>query len=151
MPPSGILGDYFSHLCLFRQFERYPCHQANDVIPRCCFGITRCSGNGLTDNRPKPRFRGPSAPFFDVWTVSWRPIRAIEVGLLLVVHQTLLEMAGTDLVAEAELVKTLGLGREFRFRRLHLYCQTALQALLVVTCRDSWSDPLKTTDSRVTP
>ena len=35
-------------------------------------------------------------PFFDVWTVSWRPIRAIEVELLLVVHQTLVEMAGTE-------------------------------------------------------
>ena len=35
-------------------------------------------------------------PFFDVSTVSWRQIRAIDVGLLLVVHETLMKMAGTD-------------------------------------------------------
>lgn len=43
----------------------------------------------------------------------------------MVVDQTLVKMAATDWEAEAVLVKTLGLGREHRFRRLYLYHHTA--------------------------
>ena len=55
-------------------------------------------------------------PFFRAFTLPWHPIKAVDVGLLLVVDQTLEKMAGTDREAEAVLVKTLGLGREYRFR-----------------------------------
>ena len=55
-------------------------------------------------------------PFFGAFTFPLRPIKAVDVGLLLVVDQTLEKMAGTDREAEAVLVKTLGLGREYRFR-----------------------------------
>ena len=58
-------------------------------------------------------------PLFGAFKVPRRPIRAIEIGLRLVIHPTLVEMASTDQEAEEVLVKTLGLGlgREYRFRR----------------------------------
>ena len=44
-------------------------------------------------------------------------IKGVDVGLLLVVDQTLEKMAGTDWEAEAVLVKNLGLERIHRCRR----------------------------------
>ena len=47
------------------------------------------------------------------------PIRATDVGLFLVVHQTLVDNQ-KQWEAELVLVETLGLGREYMFRGLHL-------------------------------
>jgi hypothetical protein len=50
--------------------------------------------NGLTD--PNQNLGVLRHPFFDVWAFPWCPIRAADAGLLLVLDQSLMEVAGRD-------------------------------------------------------
>ena len=79
--------------------------------------LKRSSEVLVTDNSPKSELRGASAPLFWCLHAPLASIKGVDVGLLLVVDQTLEKMAGTDREAEAVLVKTLGLERKHRCRR----------------------------------